>query len=111
LGSAWSLRFAFLIFALGTILAILLPPAVDSTKGESEVPIAEVAGRRSRWVPPAVVNALRANVGLRMLSGFLTIFLAFLLRESPPEGWGGSFTLLIGLVAAAAGAGSAIGTV
>lgn len=111
LGSAWSLRFAFLIFALGTILAILLPPAVDSSKGESEVPIAEVAGRRSRWVPPAVVNALRANVGLRMLSGFLTIFLAFLLRESPPEGWGGSFTLLIGLVAAAAGVGSAIGTV
>ncbi|WP_114905557.1 MFS transporter [Ornithinimicrobium murale] len=110
-GSGWSLRLAFAIFALGTVLAILLPPAVDSSKGESEVPISEVAGGRSRWVPPAVVNALRANVGLRMLSGFLTIFLAFLLRESPPEGWGGSFTLLIGLVAAAAGIGSAIGTV
>ncbi|WP_256839255.1 MFS transporter [Ornithinimicrobium faecis] len=110
-GSGWSLRFAFVIFALGTVLAILLPPAVDSTKGESEVSMSEVAGRTSRWVPPAVVNALRANVGLRMLSGFLTIFLAFLLRESPPEGWGGSFTLLIGLVAAAAGIGSAIGTV
>lgn len=109
-GSAWSLGFAFLIFALGTVLAILLPPAVDSTKGESQVPMTEFAGRQSRWVPAAVVNALRANVGLRMLSGFLTIFLAFLLRESPPPGWGGNFTLLIGLVAAAVGLGSALGT-
>ncbi|WP_109473088.1 MFS transporter [Ornithinimicrobium cavernae] len=110
-GSGWSLRLAFAIFALGTVLAILLPPAVDSTRGESAVPISEVAGRSSRWVPPAVVNALRANVGLRMLSGFLTIFLAFLLRESPPEGWGGSYTLLLGIVVAAAGVGSGIGTV
>lgn len=110
-GSAWTLRFGFVIFALGTVLAILLPPAVDSTKGESEVPISEVAGRSSRWVPPAVVSALRGNVGLRMLSGFLTIFLAFLLRESPPYGWTGNSTLvLLGMVAAAAGIGSAIGT-
>ena len=111
-GPDWVLRLAFAIFALGTVLAILLPPAVDSTKGESEVPISEVAGRRSRWVPPAVVHALRANVGLRMLSGFLTIFLAFLLRESPPAGGAGSSTLLLlGIVVAAAGLGSAIGTV
>ena len=110
-GSGWSLRLAFAIFALGTVLAILLPREVDSSRGESEVPISEVAGRSGRWVPPAVVNALRANVGLRMLSGFLTIFLAFLLRESPPEGWGGSYTLLLGIVVAAAGVGSALGTV
>lgn len=109
-GPEWSLRFAFVIFALGTVLAILLSPRVDSARGETEVPIAEVAGRQSRWVPAPVVNALRANVGLRMLSGFLTIFLAFLLRESPPEGWGGNYVLLLGVVVAAAGVGSAIGT-
>lgn len=109
-GAEWSLRFAFLIFALGTILAILLPARVDSTKGETQVPIGEVAGRASRWVPAPVVTALRANVGLRMLSGFLTIFLAFLLRESPPEGWGGNYPLLLGVVVAAAGVGSALGT-
>lgn len=110
-GSDWALRFGFVVFALGTVLAILLPPAVDSSRGESEVPISEVAGRSGRWVPPAVVSALRGNVGLRMLSGFLTIFLAFLLRESPPHGWTGSSTLvLLGMVAAAAGVGSAIGT-
>lgn len=110
LGAGWSMMLAVAIFGLGTVLAILLPPAVDSTKGESEVPIGEVAGGRGRWVPTAVVNALRANVGLRMLSGFLTIFLAFLLRESPPPGWGGNFTLLIGVVAGAVGLGSAVGT-
>ena len=110
-GAEWTLRVAFLIFVLGTIRAIMLPTAVDSTKGESEVPISEVAGRRGRWVPPQVVNALRANVGLRMLSGFLTIYLAFLLRESPPPGWGGSYVLLLGVVVAAVGVGSAIGTV
>ncbi|MCK0111745.1 MFS transporter [Ornithinimicrobium sp. F0845] len=111
-GAEWSLRFAFLIFAVGTVLAILLSPRVDSAKGETEVPIGEVAGRSSRWVPAPVVTALRANVGLRMLSGFLTIFLAFLLRESPPEGWGGvdNYPLLLGVVVAAAGAGSALGT-
>lgn len=110
--AAWSLGFAFLIFALGTVLAILLPPAVDSAKGETEVPIGAMARRQSRWVPPPVVTALRANVGLRMLSGFLTIFLAFLLRESPPPGWGGSenYPLLLGVVVAAAGVGSAVGT-
>lgn len=110
-GAEWTLRVAFVIFVLGTIRAIMLPPAVDSTRGESEVLISDVAGRRGGWVPPAVVNALRANVGLRMLSGFLTIYLAFLLRESPPPGWGGSYTLLLGLVVAAVGVGSAIGTV
>jgi len=57
-----------------------------------------------------VVTALRANVGLRMLSGFLTVFLAFLLRVSPPTGWEGSYTLLLVVVVAAAGVGSAVGT-
>lgn len=111
LGPEWSLRLAFVIFATGTVLAILLPRQVDSARGESEVPISEVAGRRGRWaVPAAVVTALRANVGLRMLSGFLTVFLAFLLRVSPPTGWEGSYTLLLVVVVAAAGVGSAVGT-
>lgn len=110
-GAEWSLRFAFVIFAVGTVLAILLPPAVDSTKGEQQVPMREVSGRKaSLKVPAPVVTALRANVGLRMLSGFLTIFLAFLLRINPPAGWEGRFTLLLAIVVTAAGIGSALGT-
>ncbi len=110
-GAEWALRFAFLIFATGTILAILLPKEVDSVKGEKSVPISGFTASGGGWsVPPDVVTALRANGGLRMISGFLTIFLAFLLRTDPPPGWGDNFTLLIGVVVAAVGVGSALGT-
>ena len=33
-GSEWALRYAFLVFVLGTVLAILLPAKVDSSEGE-----------------------------------------------------------------------------
>lgn len=58
-----------------------------------------------------MVLALRANAGLRMLSGFLTVYLAFLLRTAPPPGWEGRFTLLLAVLAAAAGLGSGLGSV
>lgn len=111
-GPEWSLRLATLIFAAGTVLAILLPAQVDSTRGEQQVSAGEFSWRGSRRpsVPGAVVTALRANAGLRMLSGFLTIFLAFLLRNEPLPGWEDRFTLLLGVVVAAAGVGAAIGT-
>lgn len=145
-GPQWSLRIGFVIFVVGTVLAILLPAQVDSSRGEQEVGVSELAGigehddppgddgttphddggatagaarpvtpgvgrRLARWaVPPDVVLALRANFGLRLLSGFLTIFLAFVLRSNPPAGWEGRFALLFGLVVAGAGVGSALGT-
>lgn len=67
--------------------------------------------RRGIRISIAVVNALRSNSGLRLLTGFLTIFMAFTLRE-PPEsvGWSGNATILLGLVIGGAGAGSTIGT-
>ncbi|MGB5951974.1 MAG: MFS transporter, partial [Ornithinimicrobium sp.] len=111
MGASWALRLAFVVFAVATVLAILLPPEVDSAKGEREVPIRDFASRRGSWgVPSAVVTALRANVGLRVVSGFLTIFLAFLFRNNPPQGWDYNYTLLLGAVVAAAGCGSAAGT-
>ncbi len=110
-GAPWALRLAFVIFAVGTVLAILLPAEVDSDKGEREVPIRDFASRRGSWgVPSAVVTALRANAGLRLVSGFLTIFLAFLFRNNPPVEWAYDYALLLGIVIAAAGVGSAAGT-
>ncbi len=112
-GAQWALGLAVLLFAAGALLALRLPRRVDSTRGEEEVPITEFADadrRSSRRIPREVVLALRANAGLRMLSGFLTIFMAFLLREQPPPGWGGDYTVLIGAVVVAAGIGSAVGT-
>ena len=44
-----------------------------------------------------------------MLSGFLTMYMAFLLRDQPFPGWEDRTTLLLGLVIGAAGLGNTIG--
>ncbi|HET7690161.1 MAG TPA: MFS transporter [Nocardioidaceae bacterium] len=103
IGPDWSLRYAFLVFAGGTILAILLPPQVDNAGAE------RLTTERRTPVPHAVVIGLRANSGLRMLSGFLTLFMAFLLRTKPFEGWEDKPELLLGLVIGAAGLGNTLG--
>ncbi|WP_449476989.1 MFS transporter [Streptomyces abikoensis] len=61
-----------------------------------------------RTVGSSVLHALQANSALRMLSGFLTFFLAFLLRIHPLGGLSPAFSLAF--VAVAAGAGNALGT-
>lgn len=114
-GPQWSLRYAFLVFTAATILAILLPSRVDSSHGEEPLALASVAGgnrgrRRVRaHVSHDVVVALRSNAGLRLLSGFLTMYLAFLLRDKPFVGWEDRPELLLGLVIGAAGLGSTVG--
>ncbi len=103
-GSQWSLRFAFVVFVGATVLAILLPEQADATAGERHV------GRRERFsLPVSIVFALRCNVGLRLLSGFLTMFMAFVLTQNPFESWNYDTTLLLGLVIGAAGLGNTIG--
>jgi MFS family permease len=110
LGAQWSLRYAFVIFVVGTILAILLPSRVDSAAAEDR-PEPPGPGRRRRRpaLPHAVVIALRCNTGLRVLSGFLTMFMAFLLRDKPFPGWEDRPALLLGLVIGSAGLGSTVG--
>lgn len=110
-GAEWSLRFAFLVFIGGTIAAIRLPAKVDSTAGEQSMSLreSEAPGRRGTRIPSAVAFALRANCGPRWLSGFLVMFMAFLLRENPIEGWEDRPALLLGVVIGAAGLGNAIG--
>ena len=106
-GSQWTLRYAFVVFAGAAILAILLPARADATAGEEDVSLRR---RRSKLQLPAdVVFALRCNAGLRMVSGFLTMYLAFLLRQHPLPGWEHRTTLLMGLVIGAAGLGNTVG--
>lgn len=116
LGPQWALRFAFLVFLVAIVQAILLPGRVDSTKGEQS------AGavfwrrkhgpddkRRFRNLTAPAQLALLANLGAKLMGGFLTFFLAFLFRGHP---LGPLPTLLaLGVVVAASGVGSAIGTV
>ena len=106
-GPQWSLRYAFAVFVAATVLAILLPSKVDDAAGEEH---ARLRGRRTRTrVPAMVVRALRCNGGLRLVSGFLTLFMAFLLRENPLPGWEDRPEILLALVIGAAGVGNASG--
>jgi hypothetical protein len=127
IGPGWPLRGAFLVFVIGTLMAFHLPHQVDSAKGEqravlhaepdptgqpagsAEQPAAERAKGRLRTVGPAVILGLRAVAALRWLNGFLTLFLAFLLRVDPIGGF--SPTVSLGLLAVAAGGGNALGSV
>jgi MFS family permease len=112
LGFDWELGATAAVFAVAGILAVRLPQHVDVPTGElpadvlttAEIPVG--AGRRR--VSPHVVLALRANTVLRGLGGFLTIFSAFLVQASFPDGW--EATLALGAIAAAAGLGSVAGT-
>jgi MFS family permease len=122
-GPEWSLRYAFLVFVVGTVLAILLPAKVDSSQGEgtlvlmpgssadsADTPTYGPGDRRRRprtRIPSAVAFALRANCGPRWLSGFLTMFMAFLLRDNPVGDWRPE--VLLGLVIGAAGLGNTLG--
>jgi MFS family permease len=134
IGPEWSLRYAALVFALATVLAIRLPGRVDSSHGEeslgflsgdtdeSRAARAELAaeptrpiqtvpragrGRPKTRIPASMAFALRANCGPRWLSGFLTLFMAFLLRAHPIGGH--STNLLLALVIGAAGFGNFAG--
>lgn len=107
IGDDWPLRVAFLAYAGTTVLAILLPKQVDSAAGETQASIRSGDSGRFR-VGATVVEALRANAALRWFSGFMTMFLAFMLREEPVAGLDG--LLLLGIVAASAWLGSTAGS-
>lgn len=115
-GPEWSLRYGFVVFVLATIWAIRLPDKVDASQGEGELVLTgesdtsatRPTGRRPRTrIPAAVAFALRANCGPRWLSGFLTMFMAFLLRDNPIGEWRPE--VLLGLVIGAAGLGNTLG--
>ncbi|MFI6037694.1 MFS transporter [Streptomyces sp. NPDC051315] len=120
LGPRYPLYGAFVIFVAGTFLSFSLPGKVDSAKGEDTALLAAdeqhlhgphrqpVKRPGLRTVGIAVTHALGANASLRWLSGFLTFFLAFLLREHPLTGQSAAVSL--GMVAVAAGTGNALGT-
>jgi hypothetical protein len=116
IGPAWALRYAFLVFVVATIMSIRLPGRVDSTQGEDDLGFLSGEssdepttgrGRRTVRIPLSMAFALRANCGPRWLSGFLTLFMAFLLRDHPIAGHSPQF--LLAAVIGAAGLGNFVG--
>lgn len=110
-GPIWTLRLAFVVFAGGTALALMLPTWVDSSAAERQAggtgtdrPIRRGLGSRG-------TTALRGNAALRAFTGFLTLFLAFRLRTDPLGGLspGTSVALVIAVFAVGNGFGTAAG--
>ena len=110
IGPEWACRFAFVVFTVATILAILLPARVDSSEGEEQVSMASLGGS-GRAIAPSVVAALRGNAGLRFLIGFLLMYMAFVMRDPPFDGWDSptETTILLGLALGSLGAGQTLG--
>jgi predicted MFS family arabinose efflux permease len=113
LGFGWELGATAALFALAALLAVRLPAHVDVPTGEEQADVLRTAplavpGSRRRPTTPHVVTALRATAALRGLSGFLTIFSAFLVQATVDDGW--AATVALGGIAAAAGVGSFVGT-
>ncbi|MFF7155506.1 MFS transporter [Streptomyces sp. NPDC008139] len=120
IGPQWPLYGAFVIFIIGALLSMSLPSKVDSSRGEGKVRLSAdeeappepsgIPGKRPSLlgVGSSVLHALQGNAGLRSLSGFLTMFLAFMLREHPLGGLTAAASLSV--VVVSAGAGNALGT-
>jgi MFS family permease len=115
-GSEWSLRYAFVLFVVATICAIRLPGKVDSSEGEGVLRMRGEGGGTSRRgrlqtrIPSTVAFALRANLGPWFLTGFLLMFVAFLLRDADVRPDTFSPQVMIGIVVGAAGLGRTLGT-
>jgi hypothetical protein len=114
-GPQWSLRYAFVVFVVATIVAIRLPEQVDSSQGEGDLVLTgdegedqpTPSGRLRMRIPGAVSFALRANCGPRWFSGFLIMFMAFLLRDVAVDDY--EPEVVLGIVIGVAGLGSTLG--
>jgi MFS family permease len=109
IGYDWMLRFAAVVFVVGLFLAWNLPSVVDSAAGEKRAPslgraaVSSQHGHHVRRILGELPAALRSAAALRAEVGFLTLFLAFRLRE---DGFGLGGIAVLGL---AASVGSAVG--
>ncbi|TYK49686.1 MFS transporter [Actinomadura decatromicini] len=112
IGADWVLRIGTIVFLLGVVFTMRLPQHVDVPEAECR-PAEGAAPGAKHWrtfprVGPVVAEAMQANAVLRAFSGFLIIYLAFLLRQERFDPV--SHKVALGLLAASAGAGGLIGT-
>lgn len=109
LGSEGALWFMAVMAVVGVWLSLRIPGWVESTEGE--VPASITAHPRTKRRSPLsahVVVALWGNGGIRVLTGFLTLFAAFVIKHNTSHE---PFTqlVLLGTIGAAAGTGSFLG--
>jgi MFS family permease len=119
-GSAGALVFTAAVCLVGTWLCLRIPGWVEVTEGEITAslrnhsnhsdgdPGRPRADRRREPLSRHVVVALWGNGTIRILTGFLTLFVAFVVKaQTEHSPW--QQLVLLGMVGAAAGAGNVAG--
>lgn len=107
-GSPGALVYTAVLAVAGTALCLRIPRRVESTAGEIPAALRSTARGRRSPMGRAVAVSLWGNGAIRTLTGFLTLFIAFVVKEQT-EGDATRQLLLIGIVGAAAGLGSFAG--
>jgi MFS family permease len=107
-GSPGALFFTAVLAVGGTVLCLRIPRWVESTAGEVPAALRSTARGRRRAISRSVAVGLWGASAIRILTGFLTLFVAFVVREQT-EADPSRQLLLIGIVGAAAGIGSFAG--
>jgi hypothetical protein len=111
-GPQWPLRAAAIIFLLGAVIALGLPPRADSEPPET---VPAIFNRRGKALSGRLVLATLAGAAwLRALFGFLALFLAFAIRSGHLDTRAFGITFgqpgALGMVAAALGLGAFLAT-
>lgn len=108
-GSPGALFFTAACAVAGGVLCLRIPAWVESTKGE--VPVKQAGTGPRKGFPQIVVATLWANTMIRVETGFLALFIAFVVKSQYPSPQHSAFTqlLLLGVVGAAAGVGGFLG--
>jgi MFS family permease len=104
-GSPGALYYTATLSVVGTVLCLRIPRWVESTAGEVPAALRSTARGRRQSVGRGVAVALWGNGSMRFLTGFLTLFVAFTVREQSGDDPAQQL-VLIGIVGAAAGIGS-----
>ncbi|MEQ3550367.1 MFS transporter [Pseudonocardia nematodicida] len=113
-GSPGALWWTAVLGVVGAVLCLRIPRRVESTRGEVPAALPERPGSRRRKVPAtrAVLVALWGTGAVRVLTGFLMLFVAFVVKagaEQVPGGDPAGQVVVLGTVGAAAGAGLFLG--
>jgi len=114
-GSAGALYFTAAVCVVGAWLCLRIPAWVEVTEGEVQASLRALDdeprtnGRRRREpLSQHVVVALWGNGTIRILTGFLTLFVAFVVKAQTEQSpW--QQIVLVGMVGAAAGVGNITG--
>lgn len=110
-----ALVFTALCGVAAGVLALQIPAWVERTEGEvplhysQQLPRPDTAKRRRTEFPSMVRATLWATAAIRIETGFLTLFIAFVTKAHGGDESGWRQMLVLGLVGAAAGIGGFVG--